>query len=122
MAVRFHSGTPHRPTGLVLTDALQHDLAEVEAALGLPQHIRDLALKELVALGHFRKCLLRRLSPQILDRADGLAQLLAAGDDAVDAKFLHLFAAHGIKRHGHRTPQLMVTARASSSVHLLVMV
>lgn len=44
--------------------------------------------------------LLRRLVTAVLDSADGLAQLLAAGDDAVDAKFLHLFAAHGIKRHG----------------------
>ena len=85
---------------LVLTDALQHDLAEVEAGPGLPQHIRDLALKELEALGHFKEMLLRRLVTAVLDSADGLAQLLAAGDDAVDAKFLHLFAAHGIKRHG----------------------
>ncbi len=109
---------------LVFTDALQHDLAEVEAGPGLLQHIRDLALKKkgLKPSDISRKCSSGVHSPQILDSADGLAQLLAAGDDAVDAKFLHLFAAHGIKRHGHRPPQLMVTARASSSVHLLVMV
>lgn len=58
---------------LVLTDALQHDLAEVEAGPGLPQHIRDLALKELEALGHFKEMLLRRLVTAVLDSADGLA-------------------------------------------------
>ena len=46
--------------------------------------------------------LLRRAVAAVLDGTDGLAQLFAAGDDAVHAVFLHLFAGHRIERDGHR--------------------
>ncbi len=86
---------------LALADALQHDLAKVEARTGLPQHVRDLAFEELEALGQLEEMLLRSLIATVLDGADGLTELLAAGHNAAYTKLLHLLAAHGIERHGN---------------------
>ncbi len=85
---------------LALADAIEHDLAEVEARARLAQHIRDLALEELEALGHFEEVLLGRFVAAVLDGADGAAELLTAADDAVHAEFLHLLAAHGVEGDG----------------------
>ena len=91
-----------RMAAFVFADALKHDLAEVEAAAGLAQHVGDLALEQAETAGVVEEVFLRRhILGAVLDAADRTAELLAARDNAAHAELAHLRSRHDILGRHH---------------------
>ena len=64
-------------------------MPQVEGAVGFPQDIRNFALEQFKAFAGLEKSLLRQEIRVIFYGADGLAQLLAAGDDIFHGVLFH---------------------------------
>ena len=87
---------------LVFADALEHDLAEVEATAGLAQHVGNLALEQAEAAGVVEEVFFgRHILGAVLDAANRTAQFLAARDDAAHAELAHLRGRHDVLGRHH---------------------